>query len=178
MFVSHRLDEVFEIADDYTVLRDGRVVATGAVADLTHEGLIELIVGRTLDAIEATAHEHAGEPVLQVRNLWGANLAALDLTVRAGEIVGCAGLVGSGRDELANLLFAPTRPAAGSVTINGILVEADPHRGLCAGMALVPAERKRYGSIGHHTIRENVSLVRLRPLTSRGRRPADSNEPT
>ena len=169
VFVSHRLDEVFEIADDFTVLRDGKVVASGAVADLTHESLIELIVGRAIADIGTTTHEHAGEPVMEVRNLWGAQLEALDLTVRAGEIVGFAGLVGSGRDELPNLLFGATNRAAGSVSIKGNPVPADPHLAMCAGMALVPAERKRFGSIGHQTIRENVSLPRLRPLMSRGR---------
>lgn len=169
VFVSHRIDEVFEIADDYTVLRDGKVVATGVVADLTHESLIELIVGRALDELGTHEHEHAGEPVMEVRNLWGDRLEALNLTVHAGETVGFAGLVGSGRDELPNLLFGAKHRAAGTVSIKGNPVPADPYQAMCAGMALVPAERKRYGSIGHQTIRENISLARLRPLMSRGR---------
>ena len=169
VFVSHRIDEVFEIADDYTVLRDGKVVAGGAVLDLTHEWLIELIVGRALDEVGIHEHEHAGQPVMEVRNLWGDRLEALNLTVHAGEIVGFAGLVGSGREELPNLLFGAKRRAAGTVNIKGNAVTADPYQAMCAGMALVPAERKRYGSIGHQTIRENISLARLRPLMSRGR---------
>ena len=169
VFVSHRIDEVFEIADDYTVLRDGRVVATGELADLTHESLIELIVGRVLDDVGSHQHEHGGEPVMEVRDLWGDRLESLSLTVHAGEVVGFAGLVGSGRDELPHLLFGAKRRAAGTVTIKGVSVREDPHQAMRAGMALVPAERKRYGSIGGQTIRENVSLARLRPLMSHGR---------
>jgi ribose transport system ATP-binding protein len=171
IFVSHRIDEVFEIADDYTVLRDGKVVATGQVADLTHEGLIEAIVGRPLEELATHDHvaEHAGEAVLEVHNLWGDRLEGLNLVVRTGEIVGFAGLVGSGRDELPNLLFGAQHRAAGSVRVKGVEVPEDPHEAICAGMALVPAERKRYGSIGNQTIRENVSLAHLRPLVSKGR---------
>lgn len=171
IFVSHRIDEVFEIADDYTVLRDGKVVATGQVADLTHDGLIELIVGRPLDDLTSHEHapEHAGDAVLEVRNLWGDRLEGLDLVVHAGEVVGFAGLVGSGRDELPNLLFGAQHRAAGTVLVKGTPVPEDPHEAISVGMALVPAERKRFGSIANQTIRENVSLAHLRPLVSRGR---------
>ena len=127
VFVSHRIDEVFEIADDYTVLRDGKVVAAGAVLDLTHEWLIELIVGRALDEVGIHEHEHAGQPVMEVRNLWGDRLEALNLTVHAGEIVGFAGLVGSGREELPNLLFGAKRRAAGTVNIKGNAVDQHDH---------------------------------------------------
>ena len=168
VFVTHRLDEVFEIADDYTVLRDGEVVASGRVADIDRDSLVELIVGRALADVSTVADDHSGEPVLEVRNLWGAQLAGLDLTVRAGEIVGIAGLVGSGRDELPMLLFGAIPRAAGTVSVAGRNVPADPQQAVAAGLALVPAERKRYGSIAGQSIRQNISLGRLRPLVSRG----------
>lgn len=169
VFVSHRLDEVFEIADDYTVLRDGKVVAAGAVKDLTRETLITLIVGRTLEGIGSIERELTEQPVLEIRNLWGDRLEALDCTVRAGEIVGFAGLVGSGREELAGLLFGANKRAAGTVSIKTNSASTNPNQSMAAGMALVPAERKRYGSIGNQTVRANISLANLRSLTSRGR---------
>lgn len=169
VFVSHRLDEVFEIADDYTVLRDGRVVGTGQVADLTHDSLIELIVGRSLQEHVAGDEATGGDVVLSVAGLWGTQLSGLDLKVHAGEIVGVAGLVGSGRDELPNLLFSATPRAAGTVTVCGRVVGDDPFSAVRASLGLVPAERKRYGSIGRQTIRENITLARLRPLFHKGR---------
>ncbi|MBI5088023.1 MAG: sugar ABC transporter ATP-binding protein [Actinobacteria bacterium] len=169
IFVSHRLDEVFEIADDYTVLRDGRVVGAGAVADLTHDSLIELIVGRALQEHVPGDDPEGGDPVLVATGLWGAQLAGLDLTVHAGETVGVAGLVGSGRDELPNLLFGAAARAAGTVTVRGKPVGGDPFSSVRVGLALVPAERKRFGSIGHQSIRENISLSRLRPLFIKGK---------
>ena len=169
VFVSHRLDEVFEIADDYTVLRDGKVVASGAVKDLTREALITLIVGRTLDGVGSFDRELTEQPVLEIRNLWGDRLEALDCTVRAGEIVGFAGLVGSGREEIPGLLFGANKRAAGTVSIKNNSASTNPNQSMAAGMALVPAERKRYGSIGNQTVRANISLANLRSLTSRGR---------
>lgn len=172
VFVSHRLDEVFEIADDYTVLRDGKVVASGLVSDLTRESLIELIVGRAIAEHppgDASGDASGRDVVLAASGLWGMQLAGLDLTVCAGEIVGVAGLVGSGRDELPNLLFAARPRAAGTVTVRGRSVGNDPFGAVRAGLALVPAERKRFGSIGQQTIRENISLARLRPLFRNGK---------
>jgi len=169
LFVSHRLDEVFEIADDYSVLRDGKVVATGAVADLTHDRLIEMIVGRALAAAEHEQRRPTGVPVLEVRGLWGTRLEQFDLDVRSGEIVGVAGLLGSGRDELAMLLVGSAQRAHGSVRIHGDEVPDDPHAALSMGMTIVPAERKRFGSIPNQSVAANMTLARLRPLFRRGR---------
>ena len=169
IFVSHRLDEVFQIADDYTVLRDGIVMGSGAVQDLDHDQLIELIVGRELAQLEHVAHEFDSETVLEVRGLWGNRLELFDLTVKKGEVVGIAGLVGSGRDELAMLLFGANERAGGSVSIGGTEMPSDPQRSIEMGMALVPSERKRYGSIGSQSVAENITLARLRPLFKRGR---------
>jgi ribose transport system ATP-binding protein len=169
IFVSHRLDEVFQIADDYTVLRDGSVMGSGAVEDLDHDRLIELIVGRQLAQLEHVPHEFDSETVLEVRSLWGNRLELFDLSVKKGEVVGIAGLVGSGRDELAMLLFGANERAGGSVLIGGNEVPSDPQRSIEMGMALVPSERKRYGSIGSQSISENITLAHLRPLFERGR---------
>jgi ribose transport system ATP-binding protein len=151
------------------VLRDGEVVATGAVLDLTHDRLIELIVGRTISDLSSASHQHAGESVLEVSNLWGRHLEQFDLTVRQGEVVGIAGLVGSGRDELAMLLFGAADSSAGTVSLVGSGTPSDPQDSIAMGMALVPAERKRYGSIASQSISQNITLARLRPLFRRGK---------
>ena len=169
LFVSHRLDEVFEIADDYTVLRDGKVVATGEVAELDRDGLIAMIIGRALTSIDHAGHEVHGAPALQVRSLWGARLERFDLDVRPGEIVGVAGLLGSGREELAMLLVGAVERAHGSVRVDGVDVPADPHHAMTLGITIVPAERKRFGSIANQSVSQNVTLARLRPLFHGGR---------
>ena len=130
LFISHYLDEVLSIADRVTVLRDGKRVATTPVSELTHEGLANLMLGRQLVA-EAAAHTRLDAPpegaeaVLSLRGVGGAELAPFNLDVQPGEVVGIAGLTGSGRDELASLLSG-RRVRTGEVHVGGRLIP--PHR--------------------------------------------------
>jgi ABC-type sugar transport system ATPase subunit len=178
VFVSHRLQEVFAIADDYTVLRDGVTVGSGAVAEATRGRLIHLMVGRELEefAAEAAATEHgeAREPVLRIRDLsLPGHLDSVSLDVRAGEIVGLAGLVGAGRSELLEAVFGLHRPATGEIRVDGRPLRArGPRDAATRGLAFVPADRKRQGLILQMSVRENLAmastarLLRLRPPTS------------
>lgn len=163
IFVSHRLDEVFDLADYVTVLRDGRVVGSQLLSELDQGKLIELIVGRAVDDLYTAPPEPKSEVAVHTENLAGENLIDLDLTVRRGEVVGIAGLVGSGRDEVASLLFGAKKPVRGEVRIDGKTV-GGPRGAIIAGMALVPADRKGLGCIPEHTVRENVVLPRLGPF--------------
>jgi ribose transport system ATP-binding protein len=163
VFVSHRLDEVFELADYVTVLRDGKVVGSQPLAELDHARLIELIVGRAIDELYASPPEPKSEVALEATDLAGNDLIDLDLIVRRGEVVGVAGLVGSGRDELASLLFGAEPLVRGAVRVNGQTV-SNPRGAVTAGMALVPADRKGEGCIPSHSVRENVMLPRLAPF--------------
>jgi len=163
VFVSHRLDEVFELADYVTVLRDGKVVASQPLAELDQNKLIELIVGRAVDDLYAAPPEPKAEVSLETVDLAGDALTDLDMTVRSGEIVGIAGLVGSGRDEVAALLFGAKRSVRGSVRVGGHEVHS-PRGAIMSGMALVPADRKHDGCIPEHTVRENLMLPRLGPF--------------
>ena len=163
IFVSHRLDEVFDLADYVTVLRDGKVVGSQSLKELDQARLIELIVGRAVDDLYTAPPEPKADVAVQAEHLAGDNLIDLDLTVRRGEVVGIAGLVGSGRDELASLLFGAKRPVRGEVRIAGRTV-GGPRSAIIAGMALVPADRKGLGCIPDHTVRENVVLPRLGPF--------------
>ena len=178
VFVSHRLDEVFEIADHVTILRDGRVTASMPTSQLDHQRLITLIVGRELEERASVATGSESASVLDICGLWGDVVEGFDLSVRAGEVVGVAGLVGSGRDELPGLVFGASHRTAGTVSVSGRDVPADPHRAVEAGMAFVPADRKRHGVIASQSLRHNITLPRLGTLTTRGRlsRRAESAE--
>jgi ribose transport system ATP-binding protein len=166
LYVSHRLDEVFEIADRVTVLRDGRRVATRKISELDHDGLIELMVGHALEReARRRSDRHTNEVALEVSALSGGRIQDFSVSVRAGEIVGVAGLIGSGREDLAEALvgFLPT--TAGVVKVKGqVLRNLAPRAAMDAGLALVPADRARHGVILEHTVAENITLPRLRTL--------------
>ena len=173
LFISHYLDEVLAIADCVTVLRDGRRVATESTSTLTHEALANLMLGRVLVA-EAAAHLRAAEhpaaldPVLRLRGVGGAELAPFDLDVHPGEVVGIAGLTGSGRDELASLLSG-RRLRVGTVTVDGTAIpQFRPSAAIAAGLCAVPADRPNDGIFRMDTVRENLSIADLRPFWSAG----------
>ncbi len=161
LYVTHRLGEVFEIADRVTVLRDGRRVATRPVAELDHDALVELIVGRALeDFVPAPLPPCGGEAVLEVRGIRGGAVADVSLAVRPGEVVGVSGLVGSGCEHLLQLIFGAERREAGEVLLDGRPVSGQsPDRSIRAGIAFVPADRKRLSAILDWTLRENVTLA-------------------
>jgi len=161
MFVSHHFDEVFELAQSVTVLRDGRLVITRPVAGLTEDQLIELVVGRHVDnAVHDAAAAERRDVVLEVTGLGCDVLSGVDITVHAGEIVGIAGITGSGRDEVASALFGGT-DRAGEVKVNGAAVpKLRPDRAMAMGMGLVPAERHANATFMTATLRENITVTR------------------
>ena len=170
LFVSHRLDEVFAVADRVTVVRDGRRVAVSPIGELDHQTLIELILGRPADlthddpAVTATR----STPRLSVRGLHGRHLRDLDLDVHAGEIVGVTGLTGSGREELAPLLFGAERLNGGGIAVDGTpATRLTPSRAKQLGMALVPANRRTAAVVPGANVRENLTLANLSTLSPR-----------
>ena len=168
IYVSHRFAEVFAIADRITVLRDGARVATRQAADLDENGLIELTIGRALTALNAAhAIEHEmdhGDAVLSIRGVQGKVIEHLDVDVHAGEIVGIAGVTGSGREEVADLVFGAT-PRGGEVVVEGRKVPAmRPDLCVRRGMALVPAERLSKAALRDMTLRENITIGNLKPF--------------
>jgi ribose transport system ATP-binding protein len=163
LFVSHHLDEVFGLADSVTVLRDGRHVTTRPAAGLSEPELVALVIGHPLQVHEAREEEAAAgaaaAPVLAVRRAAGTVVRGIDLDVHAGEVVGVAGITGSGREELAGMLFGGG-PRSGSVTVCGVDVPARrPDRAIAAGMGLVPAERHANAAFLAASVRENVAMV-------------------
>ncbi|WP_448624246.1 sugar ABC transporter ATP-binding protein [Geodermatophilus sp. URMC 64] len=170
LFVSHHLDEVFGLCDTVTVLRDGRHIVTRPVEGLDEDALIALMIGRTLEQFPTPpeAAGEAGEPVLRVRDLHSGVLAGVDLDVRPGEIVGVAGITGSGREEIALALFGGV-PRTGTVSVGGKeIVEHRPDKAVEAGLALVPSERHANAAFLESTLRENVSIVNPGAFLSRG----------
>jgi rhamnose transport system ATP-binding protein len=166
IYISHRMEEVFLLADRVTVLRDGQYVATKDVAETNADELISMMVGRTIDKLFPKLETTIGAPVLEVENVVRKPLTrGVSLTVRAGEIVGLAGLVGSGRSELAQVIFGMTPAESGAIKINGKAVQIkSPGQAMKLGIAYVPEDRGTQGLVRQMRIRENVSLAVLRGM--------------
>jgi ribose transport system ATP-binding protein len=160
LYVSHRLDEVLSLADRVTVLRDGQRVATANAADLTETKLVELIAGRplTLNQPDDAAGHLDTEAVLDVRGLRGGPLRGVDLRVGRGEIVGVAGLLGSGRTELLQSIFGARPVAAGEIRIGDRpVLFRSPADAMAAGVAYVPEDRAAEAVFASMSVRENIS---------------------
>jgi rhamnose transport system ATP-binding protein len=168
MFVSHRLEEVFEISDRTTVFRDGRHVATAATRDLTTGLLIRHMVGREVTLFPSIAAT-PGETLLEVRGLSRAGeFSDVTFSVRAGEVVGFAGLVGAGRTEVARVLFGIDKRDAGQVLIAGKDIHFDsPSAALASGVAYVPEDRHQDGLVLDFPIASNITLPILARLFPR-----------
>jgi ribose transport system ATP-binding protein len=161
VFISHRLEEVMMIANRVTVLRDGLVIATHSIEELDDSRLVELIVGEALEVGESTRDDHStGDVVLHVAGLSGGEVADLSIDVRAGEIVGVAGLTGSGRHDVARLLFGGLHRSGGEVSIGGDDIAAGrPDLASKHGIALIPGDRKRAANLPALTVRENLTIA-------------------
>ena len=172
IYISHRLDELYQVADRVTVLRDGAVVVTRLMREVDRAELVRLMVGRELTAVFPKQAVSVGEPVLDLRGLGSraAGVAGIDMTVRAGEIVGLAGLVGAGRTELARVLFGLTPADTGQVVLRGKPVAVNsPMRAIELGIAYVPEDRRRHGVILELPIAANTSLAVLKQISAGGR---------
>jgi ribose transport system ATP-binding protein len=169
LFVSHMLDEVLDLADRVTVLRDGKVVAAGVSTDhLDQKRLVDLIVGRPVGELyPAVMAPASGTPVLEVESVFGITLRGVSFKIHHGEVVGVAGLVGSGREEIANSIAGMSPRFAGKVLVDKTKVFATPRDSLRAGVALVPADRKGIGLDPEDRLAEHVVLPRLGPFQTR-----------
>ena len=164
LLVSHFLDEVLSIADRVTVLRDGRLVGSGPAVDYTARSLVRLMVGREIDVLypDPEPVPPTAPVVLSARGLTSGVVQDVDLQVRAGEILGLAGLVGSGRTETLRLLFGADPAAAGVVEMDGAaLSRFTPADRMHAGIAMVPESRKEQGLVLVRSVRENLALASL-----------------
>ena len=171
VFISHRFDEVFELCDTITVMRDGRYVSTVATADTTPPEIVRMMVGREISSLfPKTEGTVAGPVVLDVQHLSSPGVFEdVSLQVRAGEIVGMAGLVGAGRSEVARAVFGVDAYRSGSVTFRGeALRPGNPRAAIQAGMAFVPEDRRKQGLLLDMSVARNITLVLRRSLAKAG----------
>jgi rhamnose transport system ATP-binding protein len=167
VYISHRLEEIFALADRVTVLRDGESVGTNPVNDLTESQMIQLMVGREVSALYPPAEGEPGEVVLSLENVGCScsGVRGVNLEVRAGEIVGLAGLVGAGRTELARVLFGITPGDEGTMRLLGERVAvSDPREAISLGIAYVPEDRRKHGVILEMPIAHNMTMAIHRKL--------------
>lgn len=161
MFISHRFDEVFELTDRVTVMRDGRYVATHTTADVTIEALVLEMVGRDIDQLFPKQDAAIGDVFLEVEKIGrGSVFRDINFNVRSGEIVALAGLVGAGRTEVARAVFGVDRYDTGTIRIDGDeLAGGDPRAAIDAGIAFVPEDRRKQGLVMEMSIQQNITLT-------------------
>ncbi|EDY19366.1 ABC transporter-related protein [Chthoniobacter flavus Ellin428] len=162
IYISHRLEEIFALADRVTVLRDGESVGTNPVDEINESALIKMMVGREVTAIYPPAQSAPGASRLTLKKVGcsQSGVHGIDLELRAGEIVGMAGLVGAGRTELARILFGLTPADTGEIQLGGQAVQiTDPRSAIAHGIAYVPEDRRRHGVILEMPIAANTTMA-------------------
>ena len=165
IYVSHRMKEIFRVADRVLVLRDGSAVGERLVAETGEPELVRMMVGRDLSALFPRSGRAIGETMLRVHNLTTEDVSGISLEVRAGEVVALAGLVGAGRTELAHAIIGDTPIRSGQVEVAGRVVRLrSPRDAVRAGLALAPEERKQQALLMKRSVRDNICLAVLSRL--------------
>ena len=166
-YVSHRMNEIFQLADRITVLRDGKLVGTKKTEDTDHNELVRMMVGRDLSQLFHRERQEAGDPVLELSGITTDDVADISLTVRAGEVVGVAGLVGAGRSELMKAIVGDLPIRSGEVRVKGKPVKfSSPADAVAAGIGFAPEERKAEALIMQRTVRDNIVLAVLSRIST------------
>ena len=171
IYISHRLEELPRVADRVTALRDGALVGTRAMNEVSRGDLIRMMVGRELSAVFPKVEVERGDVVLEVRGLGCrvSGVGGVDLEVRAGEILGLAGLVGAGRTEVSRVLFGLTPADAGEIRLKGEAVTIDsPAKAVELGIAYVPEDRRHHGVILDMSVAQNTTLATLAAVSKAG----------
>ncbi len=184
IYISHKLDEILGFCDVVTVMRDGHVIDTRPVSEMSRNQMISMMVGRTIENEFPPRPESAGETILEIKHINTRKLKDVQLSLRKGEILGLVGLVGSGRTELVRALFGADKVAKKSIYLDGKPVEINnPIDAINLGLAMVPEDRKLQGLLLGFPVEQNISLAVLIRLTKygfidceggeHGQRPAD-----
>ncbi|WP_153769343.1 sugar ABC transporter ATP-binding protein [Labrenzia sp. CE80] len=170
LFISHKFDEIFRIADRYTVFRDGQMVGAGKITEITEQDLVTLMVGRSVDQVFPKRTAKLGDEVLKVVGYsHPTEFEDIGFSLRAGEILGFYGLVGAGRSEFMQALFGVTKPSKGAVRIDGhVAVIRTPNEAISHGIVYVPEDRGKQGAIKGLPIFQNVSLPSLKSTSRKG----------
>jgi len=167
IYISHRMNEIFEICDDYIVLRDGRFISQGKINEVTRDELVTMMVGRELKEQYPRESVPLGEEILRVENLSVKGLFEnINFTVRKGEVVGFAGLIGAGRTEVAKTLFGFYKKTSGKIYLeNEELKINNPKDAIDNGIIYLSEDRKNDGLILKHTLKENMTLSALKSIS-------------
>jgi inositol transport system ATP-binding protein len=162
IYISHKLDEILRISDTITIMRDGKYITTCNKSELDHNQLIALIVGRELNSIFDKKEINPGEVVLSVTGLTGAKFKEINFNVRRGEIVGIAGLMGSGRTEIVNAIYGLEKILKGEIIVKGKKVKIrSPRDAIKNSIGLVSEDRKKYGLVLTSTVKHNITIASL-----------------
>lgn len=163
IYISHRMEEIFQICDSYSVFRDGRFIGAGSLGDISVNGLISMMVGRKVENVFPKVDCPIGDVVFKAEGLSGKGFHDISFEVHAGEILGLSGLVGSGRSETMCAIFGLTKPTSGKMYLNGKELRVkSPGDAISKGIAMINEDRKNYGLCLFRSIRENISLPNLR----------------
>lgn len=169
IYISHFLEEVRQIADRFAVLRDGETAGVGDLEGVTDRDIVSLMVGRSVEELFPQVPHQAGEPILELHKLCGLTTPRdIDLTLRRGEILGVAGLVGAGRTELLRCLFGLDKVKSGQIRVAGVIQTATPRKQIAAGIGLVSEDRKSEGLAQSLSVIDNMALSRLGPYARGG----------
>jgi len=170
IYISHRLEEVFEIADRVTVLKDGEVMGTSAIDEISKDALIRMMVGRKLDDVFPAFGKATKKPLLQVRNLnKQRKLFDINFTLDEGEVLGVAGIVGAGRSLLAKSLFGVVKADSGEILIEGEKREIHSvNDAIQSGIGYIPEDRKTEGIIYYTSVKENITIANIQEYSNRG----------
>jgi ribose transport system ATP-binding protein len=168
IYISHRLEEVFEIGDRVTVLRDGRIINTCSISDVDRRNLIRWMVGRELENEYPKIVLQRGKEILRLEHISGNSVQDINLTLYQGEILGIAGLVGAGRSELARLIFGADVRESGKIFLEGKEINPrSPREAIDLGIGLLTEDRNKFGLIMQMSVKENISLSNLRELVDK-----------
>jgi inositol transport system ATP-binding protein len=163
IYISHKMDEIYRLADTITVLRDGKYMGTKPSKDLPMEKLIKLIVGRELTAFFNKQPARKGDVILEMRHICSPVLKDVSLKLHQGEILGIAGLMGAGRTNIAHVLAGLEQPTSGEILLKGKAVHIpDPKAAIRHGLGLVTEDRKQYGLVLEASVRDNITLASLK----------------
>ncbi|MGN6145984.1 MAG: sugar ABC transporter ATP-binding protein [Mesorhizobium sp.] len=169
IYISHRMEEVWQLADRVTVFRDGTYVGTGPLSEISPADVVRMMVGRTVADLYHHEPREPGRPLLTVKGLAGRAVGPVDLSVRAGEVVCMAGLIGSGRTEVGRLIFGADARTGGRVEIDGRASSpTNPTEAIADGVGMVPENRKEQGLFLDHSVEDNVAISSLDRFVSAG----------
>lgn len=163
IYISHRMEEIYQICDSFTVFRDGKWVQSGSLRNYSADNLISMMVGRKLENLFTKTECEIGDVVFKAEGLTGKGFSEISFEVRKGEILGLSGLVGSGRSETMRAIFGMDRLEKGKIYLNGVELQIKtPKHAIAKGIAMINEDRKNYGLCLHRSIKENISLPNLR----------------